>query len=283
MKANMMRAPLIKSAAVLLVFSLLAYLTSVSPEGGVLSSVGLIIIGAFRLVQWALAMIIGLTISIAFLIAIFLFAAFLVNKQTAASMYEALKGSIAALCQPLLVRFGSFASKTPQPRPVVQAAVTEPGSAVQTAVTEEQRKEDLQIIIAGEVKKVTDNQQALSVQFSALSNKIEALEEKTAGFAAAGQLEAMAAEISASSKLLENVQENVAALEGKINDTVQQLQTITPERMLGDIPARLEKLEQPNDEPVFDPAPLTASIENLHQEVEALKRKNVGGKTKKKA
>ena len=59
MKTNAMRTPLIKAGVVLLVFVLLAYLTSASPEGGVLDSVGLIIIGAFRLVQWAIAMIIG--------------------------------------------------------------------------------------------------------------------------------------------------------------------------------------------------------------------------------
>jgi hypothetical protein len=87
MKTNMMRAPLIKAGVVLLIFVLLAYLTSASPEGGVLNSVGLIIIGAFRLVQWALAMAIGLAVCIAFLIGIFLFAVSLVNKETAASMY----------------------------------------------------------------------------------------------------------------------------------------------------------------------------------------------------
>ena len=76
----------------------------------------------------------------------------------------------------------------------------------------------------------------------------------------------------------------MATLEGKINDTVQQLQAITPEKMLGEIPARLEKLEQGGDEKGFDPAPLTASIESLQKEMEELKKKNTGGgKTKKKA
>jgi hypothetical protein len=273
MKANMMRAPLIKSAAVLLVFVLLAYLTSASPEGSVLNSVGLIIIGAFRFVQWLIAMAIGLAVCIAFLIGIFLFAVSLVNKETAASMYEAVKGSVAALCQPVCSRFGAFQCKETQCAPPVQAAATEG-----------QLKEDLHTLIAGEVKKVTDNQQTLSAQFSALNSKIETLEEKSADFAVAGQLEAIAAEITASGKILGTVQENVATLEGKINDTVQQLQAITPEKMLGEIPARLEKLEQSGDDQGFDPAPLTASIESLQKEMEELKKKNTGsGKAKKKA
>jgi prefoldin subunit 5 len=272
MKANMMRAPLIKSAAVLLVFVLLAYLTSASPEGSVLNSVGLIIIGAFRFVQWLIAMAIGLAVCIAFLIGVFLFAVSLVNKETAASMYGAVKSSVAALCQPVCSRFGAFQCKETQCAPPAQAAATEG-----------QLKEDLHTLIAGEVKKVTDNQQALSAQFSALNSKIETLEEKSADFAVAGQLEVLAAEINASGKILGTVQENVASLESKINDTVQQLQTITPEKMLGEIPARLEKLEQGGDEKGFDPAPLTASIESLQKEMEELKKKNTSsGRAKKK-
>lgn len=278
MKANVMRAPLIKSAVVLLVFVLLAYLTSASPEGSVLNSLGQIIIGAFRFVQWIIAMAIGLTVSIAFLIGVFLFAVSLVNKETAASMYQAVKVSVVSLCQPVLSRIGAFQCKkeTPVTQPPVQAAAAIEGR--------EQLKEDLQTIIAGEVRKVADNQQTLSEQFTALDSKIQVLEKKSADFAAAGQLDAIAAELAASGKVLGTVQENVTTLEGKINETVQQLQAITPEKMLGDIPARLDKLEQPKDQPVFDPAPLTASIENLHKEMEELKKKSTGGgKARKKA
>jgi hypothetical protein len=273
MKANMMRAPLIKSAAVLLVFVLLAYLTSASPDGSVLNSVGLIIIGAFRFVQWAIAMVISLAFSITFLIGVFLFAVSLVNKETAATMYEAVKCSAAGLCQPACSRFGAFQCKATQCAPPAQAAADDG-----------QLKADLHTLITGEVKKVTDNQQALSDQFSVLNSKIEALEEKSADFAAAGTLEAIASEITASGKVLGTVQENVATLEDKINTTVQQLQAITPEKMLGDLPARLEKLEQSGDDQAFDPTPLTASIESLHKEMEELKKKNPGGgKAKKKS
>ena len=64
MKTNTMRAPLYKAGAVILVMALLAYLTSAS-GGGVLDSVGQLIIGAFRLVQWAIAMTIGIAVCIA--------------------------------------------------------------------------------------------------------------------------------------------------------------------------------------------------------------------------
>ena len=101
MKANMMRTPLIKSAVVLLVFALLAYFTSASPEGSVLNSVSLIIIGMFRLIQWAIAMIIGLTVSIAVLIGIFLLCVAMVSRENAARMFQNVKRSVADLLAPV--------------------------------------------------------------------------------------------------------------------------------------------------------------------------------------
>lgn len=273
MKANMMRTPLIKSAVVLFVFVLLAYLTSVSSEGSVLNSVGTIIIGAFRLVQWALAMAIGLAVCIVFLVGIFLFAVSLVNKETAATMYEGLKGSVLALCAPVCSCLGSFKCAESQCSPPVQVAA---GS--------EQLKDELQVIIAGEVKKVTDNQQALQDQFVSLNAKIQIIEEKSSGFAATGQLEAVVSEIANTTKALGTVQNSVATLEGKISDTVQQLQAITPEKLLGDIPARLASLEQKGDVKAFDPQPLTESLQVLQKEFEELKKKNTGStRAKKKA
>ena len=283
MKENMMRTPLIKSAVVLLVFVLLAYLTSASPEGSVINSVGLIIIGAFRLVQWAIAMAIGLAFCIAFLIGIFLFAVSLVNKETAASMYAGVKRSVATLCAPLFSRLGSLTCKESSCTQPTQS--TQPAQSVQAAVDTEQLKDELQVIIVSEVKKVTDNQQTLHEQFAALNAQMQTMEEKSSGFAAAAQLEAIAGEITASGKILGTVQNTVATLEGKLSDTVQKLQTITPETMLGDIPARLQSLEQKGDDKGFDPQPLTETLQTLQKEVEELKKRNTGGggKARKKS
>lgn len=273
MNANMMRTPLIKSAVVLLVFVLLAYLTSASPEGGVLGSVGMIIIGAFRLVQWAFAMVIGLAVCIAFLIGIFLFAVALVNKETAASMYEGVKRSIIVLCEPIVSSIGSFKCKE-----------SECSHSDQAVIGNEQFKDELQTIIAGEVKKITDNQQALSSHFAALNGQVQAIEEKNSGFAAAGQLEAIADEIAASGKMLGSLQESLTTLEGRLGDTVQQLQAIAPEKILGDIPVRLDKLEQSGQDQGFDPQPLTDSIESLKKQVEEMRKKpTTNTKAKKRA
>jgi polyhydroxyalkanoate synthesis regulator phasin len=269
MNANMMRAPLIKSAAVLLIFVLLAYLTSASPEGGVLNSAGMIIIGAFRLVQWALAMAIGLAVCIAFLIGIFLFGVSLVDRNTSAKMYQGVKQSLTVLGEPIFSYLSSIIGK--------ESKAT--ASPVQPAIDSVQLKNELQTIIAGEVQKVANSQQALNDHFISLNTKIQVIEEKSAGFAATAQLSAIADEIASSGKILGTVQESVATLEGKLGNTVQQLQAITPEKMLGDLPARLEKLEQKLEESAFDPQPLTESLETLEKEVAEMKKKPVSNKT----
>jgi len=288
MKENMMRTPLIKSAVVLLIFVLLAYLTSASPEGSVLNSVGLIIIGAFRFVQWLVAMAIGLAFCIAFLIGIFLFAVSLVNKETAASMYAGVKQSVAVLCAPLFCRMGVACKSSPSPQaalPVEPVQCVQPAPPVQPAIDASQLKDELQAIIVGEVKKVADNQQALHAQVVALNAQLQSLEEKSATFAASGPLEAIAGEIAATGKVLATVQTTVASLEGQLGETVQKLQAITPEAMLGDLPARLQGLEQQAAPPVFDPQPLTDSLQALQKEVEELKKKNTpaGAKARKKS
>ncbi|MGD9947108.1 MAG: hypothetical protein AB7U29_01365 [Desulfobulbus sp.] len=265
MRTNMMRAPLIKSAVVLLIFILLAYLTSASPEGGVLNSLGLIIIGAFRFVQWAIAMIIGMAVCIAFLIGVFLFAVALVNKETAATMYGAVKVGVAQLLSPVFSFVGSLACKGGTCCAPVALAVPEAPAAPAAS----ELKDELQSIVSSEVQKITACQQTLGDQVAALNSKLEALETKSGEFVAAAQLETIASEISASGQALSEVKGQVAALESKLNDTVAKLDGLSPEKILGDLPTRLEKLEQQDNG--FDPQPLTEAIESLKTEVEAVK------------
>jgi len=293
MKENMMRSPLLKAGLVLLVLVLLAYLTSASPEAGLFSSIGLLVIGVFKLALWAIAMVIGLTFSIAFLIGIFLFAAFLVNKEKAASLYQATKTSVCDFFQPLCSRFSGFvkcketsapcAAPPPLPSAAATVDVAPETAAPEPAAPEASFKEELQAIVAGEVRKVTESQQALSDQFAALAGKFQALEDKSADFASAGQVGTIVSELTAAGKTLETVQAQVATLEGKIGETAQQLQAITPEKMLGDIPARLQKLEQPKDEqPAVETAPPAASSESVQVEVEAPKKRKISSSPAKK-
>jgi len=270
MKTNMMRAPLIKSGLVLLLFVLLAYLTSASPDGGVLGSLGLIIIGIVRFIQWSIAMVIGLAVSIAFLIGVFLFAVSLVNKETAADMYQATKISVAEILRPVFSSIACLAGQS--------------GSCcTSTAAPTAEFKQELQSVISAEVQKVAVNQQALNEQFAAISSKLQALEAKSNSYAAATQLEAIAGDITASTQAITEVKDNVTALEGKLKETTAHLQGLSPEKILGDLPNRISQLEAKGDG--FDPQPLTASVEALQKEIDEMKKKSTAtpGKARKRS
>ena len=77
------------------------------------------------------------------------------------------------------------------PQPLVQQPAA-------PAVDATKLQDELQTLIAGEIRKVADNQQSLSDQFASLNAKIDVIEEKTAGFAAADQVAAIADQIAAS-------------------------------------------------------------------------------------
>lgn len=269
MKTNMMRAPLIKSGLVLLLFALLAYQTSSSPEVGVLGSLGLIIVGIFRFIQWSIAMVIALAACIAFLIGIFLFAASLVDKESAAAMYEATKRNVAELLRPVFASLSCLCGQS--------------ATCCTTAAPAEELKAELQALISNEMTKVTASQQALNEQFAAISSKLQALEAKSGEFVASTQLEAIAGDIAASTQALTEVKTNMANLEGKLKDTTSQLQGITPDKVLGDLPSRMAQLEAKGDG--FDPQPLAASVEALQKEMEEIKKKSAvaPGKARKKS
>ena len=314
MKANMMRTPLIKSAVVLLVFALLAYFTSASPEGSVLNSVSLIIIGMFRLIQWAIAMIIGLTVSIAVLIGIFLLCVAMVSRENAARMFQNVKRSVADLLAPVSCYVAALRGKespcavSQSPQPSTLAADQDVSVEAPPVAEPEAPPAAAEVVppvdVAGEIKTIAENQQQLSQQIAALNAQIAALEEKSSTFAAAGQMESIAGEITASTKAMEAVHASVTAMEGKITETpsfdpqplndavevlntritalenkitetVQQVQALSADTLLGDLPARLEKLEK-TEVPSFDPKPLADTIENLSAKLTTLEKQSSG-------
>jgi hypothetical protein len=91
MKNNMLKKPLIQSVLILALPSLLLYLIAGNPEATVWSSLGVIIMGALRTIQWIIAMTLALLVCLAFLFAIFFGAVALFDRDTSAKMYGNLK------------------------------------------------------------------------------------------------------------------------------------------------------------------------------------------------
>lgn len=118
MNRNMLRTPLIKSASLLVVVSLLIYLTATSPEGSLLGSLGTMFIAVFRLVQLAVGLILSLLFCLIVLTGIFLGCVAMVSRESASHMLEQLRQNISDKLlwgRSLVIRDGS-----PVPRVAMQ-------------------------------------------------------------------------------------------------------------------------------------------------------------------
>ena len=95
MKNNTLVKPLIQSMLILTLLSLLLYLIAGSPEatawGSLWSSLGVIIIGVLRTIQWIIAMTLALLACLVFLFALFFGAMALFDREISARMYDNLK------------------------------------------------------------------------------------------------------------------------------------------------------------------------------------------------
>jgi predicted nucleic acid-binding Zn-ribbon protein len=286
MKTNTMRTPLIISAAVLLVFALLVYFTSATPGVGVFGSVGLIIIGIFRFIQWTVAMIIGLTFSIAVLFGVFLLCVAIASRQKAAEMYQNIKRSVVELLEPAFCYLATLRGKkapdavTEPSRIPAPAAGHEDTAEIPPAAAPDDERVDEPVVaavisaadLAEEIKTIAEVQQKLTEQITTLNAQVTAMEEKSTSFATAGQVDSIAGEITASNKSLGAVQESMTTMEGKISETVHKVQTLSAEKLLGDLPARLKKIEQ-DQGPAFDPTPLNEALAALQTKINAIEDK----------
>jgi len=94
MNRNIFRAPLIKTAALLAVVSLLVYLTATSPGGSIWSSLGTLFMATLRIVQLSLGLIVSLLFCLVVLTGIFLGGVAMVSRKSASNMVEQLRQQI---------------------------------------------------------------------------------------------------------------------------------------------------------------------------------------------
>jgi ABC-type multidrug transport system fused ATPase/permease subunit len=94
MNRNMLRAPLIKSASLLAVITLLVYLTATSPEGSIWNSLATLFMATVRVAQLSLGLILALFFCLAVLTGIFLGGVAFVSRQSAARMADHLRRDI---------------------------------------------------------------------------------------------------------------------------------------------------------------------------------------------
>lgn len=261
MKQNVLQAPLIKSAIVLIIFSLLFYFTSTSSDGGVWTSIGSIFIIAFRTVQWALALAIGLIVSLAVLIGIFYGAVALFSPASASRMYEGLRQTLLTWFTPLITLFKSEREKK------LTGAFDTFGRNLKKEVAA-----DIQAAQVGLKKTQTE----LETRLEGISSRLATLEETTTGLAKVKHVDALVEEVNNIVDSEAVIKETVDTLKSNIEKTAKQVEEVSVDAILGDLPARIEALEQQEIiEPTaaVDITPLEKNIAGLQSGLASVQQK----------
>jgi len=256
MKPNLLRTPLVKSALLLGGVSLVVYFTLTSPGGTVWSSFGAIFCLVIRTLQLLIALTLGFLVCIAVLIGIFLGATAMSDSASASRMYEALRQKILNGLTPLAGLFKSCHQEKSQ------AGLSE---------LEGNLKTDYNQLVSSTRQELTAVQDNLAGKVQTLHGKLQAVEDAAGGKASVEQLEEVAAEISTLTETLSTTEGNVKALQDKVEQAVKQAAEVDVDKVLGDLPARLETLEQQEAPAPVDIKPVEDTIAALKAEVDSLK------------
>jgi predicted nucleic acid-binding Zn-ribbon protein len=258
MKQNLLRTPLRNSAILIGIVSLVIYFTLTSPGGTVWSSFGAIICLALSTLQWLIGLSLGILICIVVLIGIFLGAAAMSDSAGASRMYESLRGTIISWSVPLAGLFKSDHEEK------LQAGLDEFSGQLKT---------DYNKLVAAAKRELTVVHGELAGKVQTLHGKLRTVEETADGKVSKEQLEEVAAGITTLNETLSVNDAAVKALQGKVDEAVKLAGNVEvdTEKVLGDVPARIEALEQQEVPAPVDVKPLEKTIAGLQAEVGSLK------------
>ncbi len=257
MKANALRGPLIKSAIVLLIISMLAFFTSTSPGGGLWGSMGTLVITILRTVQWIIGMIIALSVSLAVMIGIFLGAVALVNPASSSRMFEGLRQTLSSWFAPVLSLLNSDkdAGSVDRLESFVQGVKKELAA-------------DVQQVQANLGKSLAE----VEGKISRFSSRVGNLEETAANLAQTEQVDALAEEVKGAGESLTEIKSVADSLKGRMDQAEKQVKEVAGEAILGDLPSRIEALEQKVIPESVDTKPLEKDITALKNELATVQK-----------
>jgi hypothetical protein len=273
MKNNILIKPISYSVLILVLFSLLLYLTAGGPETTVWSSLGMIVTGIFRMIQWIIAMTLALLVCLAFLFAIFFGAVAIFDRKTSAGMYRNLKTLLFSRLLPLA---GECCCCT---------SAQSSGEKVQA----EDYLDDLDDLAAlqereamnAEINSIQEHlhttRQVLTDKIDQITSRIDSLEAMSADMADKKQLDDITHEVQDAVQSLAGIQSAVSAMQSCVDQTASQIREISPDKILGDLPQRVQTLEEQQGaaeppEPV-DITPLQNDINAMQSELSLVKEK----------
>jgi len=244
MKSSQLRSPLIGSAIVLALFTLVVYFRLTTPDGSLVGSFGSIVILIFKSIQIIIGLALALLVSMAVLVAIFLGAVALNNPAAASRMYEGLRSALASWLAPL-----AGLIKSDRGEKLEQELVS----------LKEGLKTDMVRLVTPVKKELAVLQEAAEKKVSGLKNRLCEVEEGVAAKASGEDLETLSGELATLTETVQGIEATLKELTGKI----EQAGKVDPAEILGDLPARIEALEQKESPEPVDLQPVEEKIDGL--------------------
>jgi len=228
---NKLKAPLIKSAVLLAVFSLLVYLTSTSPNGSVWSSLGQIFFGVFRIAQLGVGLVLALFFCLVVLVGIFLGSVAMVSRDSAATMYRHLYRMLAERL--------SFLKKLVKKNDSRQDAAVPP-------------------VLSAALAAIGERQDRLEHGLAALHSRFEQLEGDDGRRELTERFEYLAAEVAVAREAGSRAEKEMQALAGQVEEITRQIRENNPGPQLAELAAGLEALAERLEALPAGPAELDA-------------------------
>ena len=260
MKTNVLRGPLIKSAIVLIIFSLLVYLTAAQTGGNVWSALGTLVIGIFRTIQSAVGLVIGLIVCLAVLIGIFFGAVALFDRSSASRMYEGLRQTVADQVQALMTAMAAEKKKESE-QPMIEEISARLKATLDAAITSARRE-------------LATVREELGGRVKALSSRMSAVEESVQAAASGEDVERVSADVEGINATIARLEASIGEVQAELTKVTARLGELTPESLLGDLPERLTALEKQEIPTPVDLDPLQEQVTALRAEIVEI-RQNV--------
>ena len=268
MKKNMLLKPISYSVLVLALFSLLLYLIAGNPEAtawssfwsSFWSSLGVIIMGVLRTIQWIIAMTLALLACLAFLFALFFGAVALFSREVSAKMFHNLKTLLLSGLPSLTEQCCcNTSAQSSQEEATIKAAAE--------ALAAKQECETMNAELNSIREHLHTTNHVLTDKIDQLTARIDSLEAMTTEMASKKQLD----------DISHKMQDAVSAMQSSVDQTTSLIQEISPDNILGDLPQRVQILEEQQStaetsEPV-DIAPLQNDINAMQSELTQVKAK----------
>ena len=222
MTSNGLRKSLLKSAALLVVISLLVYLTAVSPDGSLWASLGTLFMAMFRTIQLSLGLVISLLFCLLVLIGIFLGCVAMVSRESAANMLEQLRRMIS--------------DKLLWVRALVVRDMPSRGTRLLKEYGEN-LKQEIREEMDGSLTQLRVEQNSAMEQINGITQRVETIVNRMDNESISNQVEEQGKAFRELQEVLQSVQEQTIQLQANLNELASQIDN-------GDIVRSVEELSR---------------------------------------